>query len=48
MAPHLPQWGPRTPALFRATPPVSCICMIDGIQVATGCTPGKGNLRVRN
>lgn len=22
--------------------------MIDGIQVATGCTPGKGNLRVRN
>ncbi len=26
------------------TPPLSC--MIDGIQVATGCTLGKGNIRV--
>lgn len=25
-------------------PPVSCL--VDGIQVATGCTAGKGNLRV--
>lgn len=27
-----------------STPPVSCL--IDGIQVATGCTAGKGNLEV--
>lgn len=27
-------------------PPVSCL--IDGIQVASGCTTGKGNLRVRD
>ncbi len=25
-------------------PPISCL--VDGIQVATGCTAGKGNLRV--
>jgi formylmethanofuran dehydrogenase subunit E len=25
-------------------PPISCL--VDGIQIATGCTPGKGNLRV--
>jgi len=28
------------------TPPISC--MIDGIQMATGCTTGKGNLVVRD
>lgn len=28
------------------TPPVSCL--IDGIQVATGCTLGKGNIAVVN
>ncbi|MGY4707329.1 FmdE family protein [Candidatus Bipolaricaulota sp. J31] len=27
-------------------PPLSCL--IDGIQVATGCTPGKGNLVIRD
>lgn len=27
-----------------STPPVSCL--IDGIQVATGCTAGKGNVEV--
>lgn len=27
-------------------PPLSCV--IDGIQVATGCTLGKGNITVRN
>jgi formylmethanofuran dehydrogenase subunit E len=26
-------------------PPISCI--VDGIQVSTGCTPGKGNLSVK-
>ncbi|NOX44348.1 MAG: formylmethanofuran dehydrogenase [Caldiserica bacterium] len=28
------------------TPPLSCL--IDGIQIATGCTPGKGNLVIRD
>ena len=28
------------------TPPLSCL--IDGIQVATGCTLGKGNIEVRH
>jgi len=28
------------------TPPVSCL--IDGIQVSTGCTLGKGNISVKN
>lgn len=28
------------------TPPLSCVA--DGIQVATGCTLGKGNISVRN
>lgn len=28
------------------TPPLSCV--VDGIQVATGCTLGKGNISVRN
>lgn len=28
------------------TPPISCL--IDGIQIATGCTPGKGNLVIRD
>ncbi len=27
-------------------PPLSCV--VDGIQVATGCTLGKGNIAVRN
>ena len=27
-------------------PPLSCV--VDGIQVATGCTLGKGNITVRN
>lgn len=27
------------------TPPLSC--MVDGLQVSTGCTIGKGNLRVK-
>lgn len=27
-----------------SVPPVSC--MVDGLQVSTGCTPGKGNLVV--
>ncbi len=27
-------------------PPLSCV--VDGIQVATGCTLGKGNISVRN
>ena len=27
-------------------PPVSCL--VDGIQISTGCTAGKGNLRVRD
>lgn len=27
-------------------PPISCV--VDGIQVATGCTLGKGNIAVRN
>jgi formylmethanofuran dehydrogenase subunit E len=30
----------------RPTPPESC--MLDGIQISSGCTLGKGNLRVRN
>ncbi len=28
------------------TPPVSCL--VDGIQISTGCTAGKGNLRIRD
>lgn len=27
-----------------STPPVSCL--VDGLQISTGCTMGKGNLRV--
>jgi len=27
-----------------ATPPVSCL--VDGLQISTGCTAGKGNLQV--
>lgn len=27
-------------------PPISC--MIDGIQIASGCTTGKGNLEIKN
>jgi pyrimidine-specific ribonucleoside hydrolase len=29
-----------------STPPLSCV--VDGIQVATGCTLGKGNITVRD
>jgi len=28
------------------TPPISC--MVDGIQLSSGCTLGKGNIRVTN
>ena len=28
------------------TPPISCL--IDGIQISTGCTLGKGNISVKN
>lgn len=27
-------------------PPISC--MIDGVQISTGCTLGKGNIKVKN
>lgn len=37
--------GIRAEVDAGTTPPVSCL--IDGIQVSTGCTPGKGNLAVR-
>jgi len=43
---------PRRPHDLSATvwtkrsPPESC--MLDGIQVSSGCTLGKGNLRVKN
>ncbi|MCR4391668.1 MAG: formylmethanofuran dehydrogenase subunit E family protein [Candidatus Acetothermia bacterium] len=37
--------GIRAEAETGGKPPVSCL--VDGLQIATGCTAGKGNLAVR-
>lgn len=37
----------RTKAIVETRPSPPYSCLVDGIQVATGCTMGKGNITVR-
>jgi len=39
-------FGKKATVYTGTTPPISCI--IDGIQMSSGCTMGKGNIRVEN
>lgn len=39
-------FGKKATVYTGTTPPISCI--IDGIQISSGCTMGKGNIRVEN
>jgi formylmethanofuran dehydrogenase subunit E len=37
----------RTRAIIEAEPSPPCSCFVDGVQIATGCTMGKGNIELK-
>ena len=40
--------GPfRTRAIVETSPVPPCSCAVDGIQIAAGCTMGKGNIELK-
>ena len=38
----------KTQAVVETDPTPPCSCIVDGIQIATGCTMGKGNIELKS
>lgn len=37
----------KTRAIIKTEPTPPCSCFVDGVQIATGCTMGKGNIQLK-
>lgn len=37
----------KTKAIIETEPTPPCSCFVDGVQFATGCTMGKGNIKLK-